>query len=189
MSVTVVSHLCSWFLQLSNHGSNHVFANTRIHPTVFAKGLVLKCQNKHVQFLTVLSESVTRCISLPTTYIYIYTTMITEAEEESRRVFCWLLIACVTLTEHFLFYLFALRRFHFLSKLWIVSSIIHYFYWMCMFICQIVDIISKWFLSFYPYLFHSNKELWGISFNFELTVWNQTKETDELFCLSCWPSI
>lgn len=135
MCVTVASHLSSWFLH-SNHSPNHVIAKTRTHSTVFAKRLVLECQNKYVIFLKVHSNNVTaqnmtnriscplQSISLPT----ISTTMITEPEEEARWLFCGLLIACVTLTEHFLISLFALigDSSFFLKIMLIVSSIIQH---------------------------------------------------------------
>ncbi len=108
-----------------------------------------------------------------------------------------IIIACVTLTEHFLFDSFALWWFIFVSKIiLIVASIIQCFYWMCMFwvfffakILMTFQVIQH-LLSLFILLQHNQRSC-GISFqnqNFQLTGWKQTKETNKLFCLSCFPS-
>ena len=68
-----------------------------------------------------------------------------------RWLFCWFLIAFVTLTALFCFtYLLLGDSSFFLKKkiILIVSSIIQCFYQMCMFIYQILDDIFKWFNMF-----------------------------------------
>lgn len=66
---------------------------------------------------------------------------------------------CLCYPDWALFVLYLLLcEFIFLSKtILIVSSIIQYFYWMCMVICKILDDIFKWFNISYPYLFYCNE--------------------------------
>lgn len=139
---------------LSNHGPDHVIAIIQEHyPTVCARGLVLERQNKYVKFCRTFWLQNDSSHRLPTAVLqssdnmhhYYYWT-----RGKIKMGFCWSLIACVSLTEHFLTYLSALRWFPFISKkiMLIVSSIIQCFYWICMFVWQIFKCFNM-FLSLF----------------------------------------